>query len=86
MPVEQFKQYVEVRWYAEKSVPRFIVLLLAMVATTALEQDRPVWETKIWRKAPALVKGDGPFLDFFQWYNQFYSARSAEVGCQAFDW
>merc|ERR1719210_1995377 len=43
LPVEPFKQYVEVRWYAERTVPRLVVMLFAKIGTHALDQDRDVW-------------------------------------------
>jgi len=86
LPIEPFKQYVEIRWYAERSVPRFILMFLSAIGAHALDQDRAVWENKIWRKKPALVKGDGPFLDFYNWYDQFYSESSANVGRHTLEW
>ncbi|CAJ1328883.1 unnamed protein product [Effrenium voratum] len=83
LPVEPFKVYVEARWYAENSVPRFIAAALACIGGRALEQDRQVWENKVYHKKPVLVSGDGPFLDFMRWYDQFYSEHS-ETLC--YDW
>ena len=37
-----------------------------------LEQDRGVWETKIFRKNPKLVDGDGPMRAYREWWNGFY--------------
>jgi len=86
LPIEPFKQFVEIRWYAERTVPRLLVLFIASIGANALDQDRPVWETKIWRKNPKLVANDGPFLDFFQWYDQFYSKSSPDVGRHTLEW
>eukprot|EP00913_Durusdinium_trenchii_P005513 g5137.t1 len=76
LPIEPFKQYVEARWYAEKRVPRIIACALACIGGRALEQDREVWENKVYHKKPVLVAGDGAFLDFIRWYDQFYSEKS----------
>jgi len=86
LSIEPFKQYTESRWYAERSVPRVIAKLMASIASRAVDQDRVVWENKIWRKKPKLVAGDGPFLDFFQWYDQFYSENSANVSRDQLEW
>jgi len=57
LPVEPFKQYVESRWYVDRSVPRVIAVALATIGARALEQDREVWENKVYHKKPALVRG-----------------------------
>lgn len=36
------------------------------------EEDRPVWENKIYRPMPVLCDGDGPIAKFRKWYSQFY--------------
>jgi len=76
LPVGEFKTYCEDRIYAEKSVPRWFLKLYAAFAAFALEQDRPVWESKIFRDPPLLVKGDGPWPAHRKWWNQFYSKNS----------
>lgn len=86
LPVEPFRQAVEVRWYAEWTVPRAVVWFLATYVAGALEQDRAVWENKIWRPTPNLVGGDGPFLEFYKYYWQFYSESSANVGRHGLEW
>lgn len=79
LPIEPFKQQVEMYWYAERSVPRIIAYLLSLIGKFAVEQDREVWENKLYWKNPVVVEGDGPFMDFFEWYNQFYSENSAKI-------
>jgi len=76
LPVEPFRQYVEVRWFAQGCVPRLMLRLMAIIGATALEQDRQVWENKMWHKKPKLVTGDGKFIAFMKWYGQFYSEKS----------
>eukprot|EP00438_Fugacium_kawagutii_P025262 Skav211123 [mRNA] locus=scaffold3631:71737:78228:- [translate_table: standard] len=83
LPIEPFKQSVEARWYAESCVPRFIACALACIGGRALEQDREVWENKVYHKKPVLVAGDGAFLEFMRWYDQFYSEKSASL---CYDW
>eukprot|EP00510_Aplanochytrium_minuta_P005983 CAMPEP_0184007344 /NCGR_PEP_ID=MMETSP0954-20121128/1270_1 /TAXON_ID=627963 /ORGANISM="Aplanochytrium sp, Strain PBS07" /LENGTH=403 /DNA_ID=CAMNT_0026286141 /DNA_START=67 /DNA_END=1278 /DNA_ORIENTATION=- len=79
MPVEPFHQYVEARWWAEKTVPRWMAQIMAVVAGKALEQDRQVWENKIYHHKPMLVAGDGPFPAFKKFYMQFYSESSNKI-------
>lgn len=73
-------------WYAEKSVPRIIAYLLSLIGKVALEQDLEVWENKLYWKEPVLVEGDGPFQEFFDWYGQFYSQSSSQVGRHQLEW
>jgi nitrite reductase/ring-hydroxylating ferredoxin subunit len=86
LPIEPFKQYVESRWYAQRTVPSFIVSFFAYIGAMALEQDRQVWENKIFRLKPMLVSGDGPFPAFVRWYAQFYSEKSKELETNSLDW
>lgn len=86
LPVEPFRQYVEARWYAERSVPRIVAHFFATIGAAALEQDRQVWENKVWREAPLWVSGDGPFPAFIRWYKQFYSESSRDVGRHTLEW
>jgi len=86
LPIEPFKQQVEMYWYADASVPRIIAYLISVIGKFAVEQDREVWENKLYWKHPVLVPGDGPFTDFFEWYNQFYSESSKEISQNRLEW
>lgn len=79
LPQEPFKIFSEDTWFAEKRTPRWLCHVLAIVAKGALEQDRQVWENRVFQPKPHLVKGDGPFLRYRQWFHQFYSENSAGV-------
>ena len=63
---------------------RAVSSFFAFLGANALEQDREVWENKIFRLKPLLVSGDGPFPAFIRWYQQFYSENSKDVGRQLF--
>jgi len=76
LPLDHWLQHSEDVWFAEPRTPRFLAHLIAHVASGALEQDRPVWENKIWMKKPRLVSGDGPYTQFFLYWNQFYTPYS----------
>ena len=61
LPIAPFTQHVEMRWYAPPLCPTFFVLLMSSIAARALEQDRRVWENKMYRANMMLVSGDvGP--------------------------
>lgn len=85
LSIEPYKQYVESRWYAQRTIPRVLVHFFALIGARALEQDRQVWESKIWRHKPMLVPGDGPFPAFMRWYSQFYSDNSTKL-CHSLEW
>ena len=85
LPVEPFKQQVEVRWFAERGMPLLLAHLMAWIGKNALLQDKQVWENKLYHKKPMLVCGDGPFPAFMRWYGQFYSESSEQAGANT-DW
>ena len=37
-----------------------------------IEEDRIIWENKVYRDKPMLCDGDGPISKFRKWYSQFY--------------
>ncbi|NRB38312.1 MAG: Rieske 2Fe-2S domain-containing protein [Pseudomonadales bacterium] len=37
-----------------------------------LEEDRPIWQNKVYRPIPILCDGDGPIAKFRKWYSKFY--------------
>jgi hypothetical protein len=77
LPTEPLHVHVHVNWWAEKSVPYVVARILSLIAAGALEQDRQVWENKIYAPKPTLVKNDGAFTLFNKWYcTQFYSESS----------
>ena len=79
LPREPFNIFSEDTWFAQKRTPRWLCHLVAVIAKGALEQDRQVWENRVFTSKPHLVKGDGPFLRYRQWFHQFYSENSASV-------
>ncbi len=36
------------------------------------DEDKPIWDHKLYRPAPLLCDGDGPIMRFRKWYSQFY--------------
>lgn len=49
-----------------------------------LEEDRPVWENKVYIDPPLLCDGDGPVGRFRVWCKQFYPEAYAQAARQAF--
>jgi nitrite reductase/ring-hydroxylating ferredoxin subunit len=71
-PIDE--EHVHVRWVftAPKKVGE---MREAMVAgfLGGVQQDVPIWNHKIYRGRPVLVKGDGPIGEYRKWVQQFYS-------------
>jgi len=89
LPLRPFELHTETAWYAERSVPTWLVYIIAEIAKGALEQDRLVWESKSFANKPILVQGDGPFSKHRRWFSQFYSENSrsaANANKNAIDW
>lgn len=43
-----------------------------------LEQDKQIWDHKIFMRNPILCQGDGPIDRWRRWYGQFYATGAAE--------
>jgi len=88
LPVGPFHTYNEDHWFAEKTVPRWFLYLYGKLASYALEQDRPIWNSKTFKAKPIIVKGDGPWPAHRRWWNQFYSKGSVRIdgGGEMTDW
>ena len=52
--------------------------------TRQLEQDKPVWENKIYLERPLICDGDGPIGQFRRWAGQFYPDWYKEAARAAF--
>ncbi len=76
VPVDD--EYVDVRFtFAVKklggaSVTSGVGKAFIAEVSRQLEQDRPVWENKIYIHPPVLCDGDGPVGMFRNWSKQFY--------------
>jgi nitrite reductase/ring-hydroxylating ferredoxin subunit len=44
-----------------------------------VEQDIPIWESKVYTPRPLLCDGDGQIAEFRRWARQFYSGAGAEA-------
>jgi hypothetical protein len=49
-----------------------------------LEQDKPVWENKVYLDRPLICEGDGPIGQFRRWAAQFYPAWYLEEAKAAY--
>ena len=63
---------------------RYLVLKLIekqnkKILINNFEQDRPIWENKIFREPPMLCDGDGPIIYLRKWAKQFYATEGGKV-------
>lgn len=88
-PEEPLKQRHEMRWYADRNVPDWLVWYVVGNWISQAVPDLAVWENKIFSRKPVLVQGDGPVWGLRRWYRQFYSDNSAKLSQpfpQSYDW
>jgi cholesterol 7-dehydrogenase len=64
---------VEFIVYAQTKIPRLLVWYIVGNWITQWQNDLSVWENKVHKKNPLLVKNDGPIMKMRRWYKQFYS-------------
>ena len=85
-------EHVRQRWvfaYPKKLGEEMGQAVVDAFAQTGIYQDIPIWEHKVYRERPLLVKGDGPIAEFRRWARQFYSdprangSRRAEARSRA---
>ena len=86
LPVEPFELLCQDTCFAASTVPRIYSWLLSKIASNALEQDRLVWESKVYNTPPTLVKGDGPWLPFRRWWRSHLSPNSEKIAIDRTDW
>ena len=64
--------------YASWSVPQIVAKFYLVGEAKQVERDVMVWNNKMYRKKPLLVKEDQLILKHRRWYSQFYSENSPE--------
>lgn len=79
-------QKVCFRWFAERSVPWPLASLVVGEWVSNWWADVTVWEEKIKRDPPSLVRGDGQIQKARAWLKQFYSESSGLMLTKGFDW
>lgn len=90
LPLEPFRQKATMAFYADKSIPAFLVKLLHWAVEETVGQDRQVWEHKSNVAPRNLVAGDGPFVQYGKWLEHFYTEKSTTwkeiCSAQSLDW
>ena len=71
-------KYVDVRFtftvkkVGDQDITKGIGRAFVKEITRQLEQDKPIWEGKIYHERPVLCDGDGEISTFRRWCKQFY--------------
>ena len=79
-PVDE--ENVHVRWVftGPRALGAEALEATADMFAAGISQDIPIWENKIYRTQPVLIRGERPILEQRRWARQFYSDPSwAEV-------
>lgn len=84
-PVLPTRQKVTFRWYADRSMPEALVWYVVGNWIAQWRADIDIWENKVYRPTPLLVRGDGPLPRMRKWFRQFYSEGSEAAGADL-DW
>lgn len=75
-------------WFAEPHIPKFLVSYVVGNWHSQWANDIMIWENKVYRKPPVILKTDGPVMKFRRWYQKNYSENSEKVSraASALDW
>lgn len=72
LPIAAMEQQVNFHWFADKAMPRWLVLYVVGNWMSQWRNDIDIWENKIHLRKPLLVQGDGPIHRLRRWFQQFY--------------
>ncbi|TMW46290.1 hypothetical protein DOY81_008628, partial [Sarcophaga bullata] len=74
-PIEPMLQKVVHRFYAKRILAPFMKFAV-FGESIMFERDISIWNHKMFRKQPQLVKEESSIKLFRNWYSQFYSENS----------
>ncbi|CAF1378229.1 unnamed protein product [Adineta steineri] len=74
---------VEFLAFVETKIPRLLNWYVIGNWIAQWQRDISIWENKVHKRAPFLVKNDGPILKMRRWYNQFYVSKDEQ---ETLDW
>mmetsp|Transcript_15958 Transcript_15958/g.17717 ORF Transcript_15958/g.17717 Transcript_15958/m.17717 type:complete len:278 (+) Transcript_15958:249-1082(+) len=74
-PLGKYHQCVKHYMYGTRWVPIWIGKLFLQFMLRQFERDIPIWNNKIHRRKPVLVKEEGVIMRYRRWYAQFYSTE-----------
>ena len=73
LPVDSLELQCDFNYYSHNKLPNFIVSYVIGSWISQWHNDLEIWENKIYKSKPYLVKTDGPILKNRRWMKQFYS-------------
>jgi len=87
-PIEPMALKTEFSWWADRKINNLLVSYIVGQWYSQWANDLSIWENKIYRRPPLILKTDGPVAKFRRWYAQFYSENSEKVSkaSQACSW
>ena len=72
-PIAPLRQQVHFSWYSDKRISRMLASYVVGNWVSQWRNDVEIWENKVYREKPLLIKADGPIHKMRQWYQQFYA-------------
>lgn len=75
-PKDKFLQKSQISTWCNGRWPKILAKILTHMIISTVNQDREVWEHKLHISPRNWVKGDGPFAQYNNWLNQFYTENS----------
>lgn len=72
LPTAPLNQQVRFRWWSDSKIPRALAWYVVGHWISQWRADVDVWENKIMRRKPVLVRIDGPVHKMRRWVKQFY--------------
>jgi len=77
---------VHFSYHAPPQVPRLLVWYIVGTWISQWRADIRIWENKVFRSKPLLVKGDGAVPKLRAWYSQFYVNGGEGEGERGKEW
>jgi len=77
LPLAPLEQQIRFTWFADKTMPRWLVHYVVGNWVSQWRNDIEIWENKIHLRKPVLLRGDGPIHRLRRWYQHFYPSGDA---------
>lgn len=72
-PIAPLRQQVHFSWFSDRRVSRVLASYVVGNWVSQWRKDVEIWENKVYREKPMLIRSDGPVHKMRQWYRQFYA-------------
>src|SRR6266567_894217 len=64
-----------VRKFDDEKLTSTVAAAFVKEINKQVQEDKPIWEHKVFLPTPALADTDGPIMKFRKWYSQFYAEQ-----------